>query len=80
MLRIMGIVLVCLIFAGMVSPFARDAWAWYHIRSNYAMDDTEKAAYSTWSGSPDSFVALLRGRCMEMHRGTEESCSRYSAI
>jgi hypothetical protein len=80
MWRILGTALVCLLVVGMASPFIRDAWAWYHIHSTYAMDDTEKADYARWSGSPDSFVDLLRGRCVEMHRDTPENCARYRAI
>jgi hypothetical protein len=80
MFRVLVTVLFVLILAGMVSPFIRDAWAWYHIRSTYAMDDTEKAAYLKWSGSPDSFVALLRARCIEMHQDTEQNCSRYTVL
>ena len=80
MRRGLGTLLVCLVLVVMAAPFIRDAWSWYHIRSSYGMDETEKAAYSTWMGSPESFVALLRGRCLKAHPDASQICSQYSAI
>lgn len=80
MRQMLGTVLVILVIAGMASPFIHDAWAWYHIRSSYAMDDTEKAAYATWSGTPESFVVMLRGRCKATHPDDPQVCLQYAAL
>jgi hypothetical protein len=80
MVRGVAIVLSFVIVALFAAPFIRDAVAWYHIRSSYEMSNSERAAYSTWMGTPDSFAQMLRGHCMEAHPEAPQSCPQYHAI
>ncbi|HTZ37193.1 MAG TPA: hypothetical protein VMB84_14270 [Stellaceae bacterium] len=77
MRRAIGIVVGCLLVLIFAAPFVRDGIAWYRIRTTYAMDPAEQKAYQSWMGSPGSFVAMLRGHCLERNAGNSQACTAY---
>jgi hypothetical protein len=77
MWRKLVILLACLIVLAFAAPFLRDTWAWHKIRTNYPLDATERAALKNWQGSPESFVEMLRGHCLQSHGNNPDACSQY---
>ena len=73
----LALLLAGVILLVLAAPFLRDVWAWHQIRSDYTLDATDRAALDNWQGSPQSFIVMLHGHCMQVHSDDPRACAQY---
>jgi hypothetical protein len=68
------------VVAGIAYPITREMKARAaveHMMIN-TLDANDLAALKNWPGSVESFIPVLRERCMSTHNRDAEACARYS--
>ena len=79
MTRVFGIIVAVIVLAGIIYPFAQDAYQRYLVseRLKSVMTAQERAEFNNWTGDAASFAKRLYDRC-ELGQGKGAvQCDRY---